>query len=73
MSINGDGLTIALSRRLAIVDGRNSQQAMIQTARTIRRETKNRETYESLGVFLTATPEEKDKTIELVERMFLAC
>ena len=73
MSINGDGLTIALSRRLAIVDGRNSQQAMIQTTRTIRRETKNRETYESLGVFLTATPEEKDKTIELVERMFLAC
>lgn len=73
MSINGDGLTIALSRRLAIVDGRNQQQAMIQTARTIRRETKNKDTYESLGVFLTATPEEKDKTIELVERMFLAC
>lgn len=73
MSINSEGLTIALSRRLAINEGRNAQLAMIQTARTIRRETKNKDTYESLGVFLTATPEEKDKTIALVERMFLEC
>ena len=73
MSINSECLTLCLSRRLAMADGRNQQQAMIQTARIIRQETKRKDTYESLGVFLTATPAERQKIIELSERMFLAC
>ena len=71
MSINSEDLTIALSSRLAIVDGRNQQAAMIHTARVLRSETKNRDTYESLGVFLTATPSERQRIVEVTERMFL--
>jgi hypothetical protein len=69
--LNSHALTLALSRRLAIAEGRNAQQAMIHTARTIRSETKNQDTYASLGIFLTATPAEKDATVALTERMFL--
>ncbi len=71
MSINSEGLTLCLSRRLAIADGRNQQAAMIATARKIRCETRNRDTYESLGLFLTATPQEREKAVALTERMFL--
>lgn len=72
MSINSEALTLALSRRLAIADNRNQQQAMIQTARLIRAETKNRDTYESLGIFLTSTDAERQKIVSLTEKMFLA-
>ena len=72
MNINSDALTLALSRRLAIADGMNQQAAMIHTARVLRSETKNRDTYESLGVFLTATPAERQRIVEVTERMFLS-
>ena len=71
MSINAEALTLCLSRRLAMADGRNQQAAMIDTARKIRRQTKSRDTYESLGLFLTATPQERQKVVALSERMFL--
>ena len=71
MSINSEALTLALSRRLAIADGRNQQQAMIHTARTLRAETKNRDTYESLGIFLTSTPSDRKRIVELTEKMFV--
>lgn len=72
MAINSEALTLALSRRLAIADGRNQQQAMIHTARTLRAETHNHDTYESLGVFLTAAPSDRQRIVELTERMFIA-
>lgn len=71
MAINSEALTLALSRRLAVVDGRNQQQAMIHTARILRAETHNRDTYESLGIFLTAAPADRQRVVELTERMFL--
>ena len=70
MSINSEALTLALSRRLAIADGRNQQQAMIHTARVLRAETKNPVTYNTLGEFLTATPAERQKILETTEWMF---
>lgn len=72
MSINSEALTLVLSRRLAIADGRNQQQAIIHTARVIRNETRNRDTYESLGIFLTATPAERQKILDMSERLFLS-
>lgn len=71
MAINSEALTLALSRRLAIADGRNPQQAMIHTARVIRNETRNKDTYESLGIFLTATAAERVMAVAMSERMFL--
>jgi hypothetical protein len=70
MSINSEALTLALSRRLAIVDGRNQQAAMIHTARVLRAETKKPDTYQSLGVFLTATPAERQRILAVTEGMF---
>jgi hypothetical protein len=70
MTTNSEALTLALSRRLAIADGRNQQQAMIHTARVLRAETKNTDTYQSLGVFLTATPAERQKILAVTEGMF---
>lgn len=70
MAINSEALTLALSRRLAIADGRNQQQAMIHTARTLRAETRNRDTYESLGVSLTSAPGDRQRIVELTEKMF---
>jgi hypothetical protein len=70
MSINSEALTLALSRRLAIADGRSQQQAMIHTARVLRAETKNPDTYQTLGVFLTATPAERQKILAVTEGMF---
>ena len=69
--INRDALTLCLSRRLAMSDGRNQQQAMIATARTLRSETRNTDTYDALGVFIAATPAERQKIVALSERMFL--
>ena len=72
MSVNSEALTLVLSRRLAIADGRNQQQAMIHTARVLRTETHSKDTYESLGIFLTATPAERQKILDVSERMFLS-
>jgi hypothetical protein len=72
VSVNSEALTLVLSRRLAIADGRNQQQAMIHTARVLRTETHSKDTYESLGIFLTATPAERQKILDVSERMFLS-
>lgn len=71
MNINAEALTLYLSRRLAIADGRNQQQAMMQTARIIRQQTKRKDTYEALGIFLTATPEGWEKIVALSEKMLI--
>lgn len=68
--INSEALTLALSYRLAVADGRNQQQAMLHTARRLRAETKNHDTYASLGIFITAPPAERQKIINLTERIF---
>lgn len=68
---NSDILTLALSRQLAIADGRNTQAAMIATARTIRARTKDSDTYESLGLFITATPTERHTILNMTEGMAL--
>ena len=68
---NFEAVTLCLSRRLAQADGRNQQAAMIHTARVIRQETKSKDSYESLGLFLTATPAERQKVVEMTERMLL--
>ena len=71
MNPNSEALTLCLSRQLARVDGRNQQQAMIQTARIIRRETKSHEVFESLGLFINATPTERMAIAQFSERQFL--
>jgi hypothetical protein len=70
-NINTEAVTLCLSRRIAMKEGRNQQAAMIHTARVIRAETKSKDSYESLGLFLTATPAERQKVVELTERMLL--
>lgn len=72
MAVNSEALTLVLSWRLAIADGRNQQQAMIHTARVIRNETRNKDTYESLGIFLSATPAERVMAVDVSERLFLS-
>jgi hypothetical protein len=70
--VNSDCLTLCLSRRLAIVEGRNPQAAMIATARKIRSETKKARNYDVLGEIITATPQERDLAVLTAEKMFLA-
>lgn len=67
--INSEALTLALSRRLAMVDKRNQQAAMIHTARVLRAETKNKDTYKALGEFITCTDAERQVIMEATERM----
>lgn len=66
---NSDMLTLALSCRLALVEGRNAQSSMIQTARIIRARTKCKETYECLGMFITLEPNARLFVINETERM----
>lgn len=70
-NINNEAVTLCLSRRMAQAYNGNQQAAMIHTARVIRAETKSKDSYESLGLFLTATPAERQKVVELTERMLL--
>lgn len=71
-NINTEAVTLCLSRRIAMKEGRNQQAAMIQTARKLRAQTKNSEAYSLLGEFITATPAERVAIVSTVERMFLA-
>lgn len=66
---NSDMLTLALSCRLALVDGRNAQASMIKTARIIRARTTCKETYECLGMFITMAPNARLFVIGETERM----
>lgn len=68
--INSEAMTIALSRRLAEAEKRNVQQSMIQTARKMRSETKDKETYSALGEFITCSDDERMVIINTMERMF---
>lgn len=69
--MKSDAITLCLSRRFAMLEGRNQQAAMIATARIIREETKGRETYAALGDFLTATPAERQIIVDICERELL--
>ena len=67
----GESLTLALSYRLAIVDGRNVQTAIMQTARKLRQSTKSERDYATLGAFISAKPEERLVIAAGIEKMFL--
>lgn len=69
--MQSDAITLCLSRRFAMLEGRNQQAAMIATARIIREETNDRETYAALGDFLTATPAERHTIVDICERELL--
>ena len=68
--MNSEALTLTLSRRLAIADGRNQQEAIIATARLLRSETKSSTAYAALGDFITCQPGNRQKIINEMERMF---
>ena len=72
MNINTEALTLALSYRLAIVDGRNTQAAIIQTARKLRGSTKCERAYNLLGEVITASPSDRITIASTTEKMFLA-
>lgn len=69
--MNGDAVTLCLSRQFAMLEGRNQQAAMIATARRLRMTTTNEETYSSLGLFITATPRERQIMVGITERNLL--
>ena len=69
--MNGDAVTLCLSRRFAMLEGRNQQAAMIATARRLRMTTTNEETYSSLGLLLTATPRERQIMVDITEKNLL--
>ena len=69
--MKSDAITLCLSRRFAMLEGRNQQAAMIATARIIREETKDRETHAALGDFLTAAPAERHIIVDICERELL--
>ena len=68
--INSQALTIALSRRLAMSDKRNQQQAIIQTASRLM-DGATGTTNAALIDLISATPAEKQKIVDAVEKMFL--
>lgn len=68
---NSIALNMALSRKLAMVDGRSQQEAIIACARKDRAETKSRENYRMLGEFITAKPQDRESIVEIMERSFL--
>ena len=68
--INSQALTIALSRRLAMSDKRNQQQAIIQTASRLM-DGATETAKAALIDLISATPAEKQKTVDTVEKMFL--
>lgn len=67
--MNTDSITLALSRRVAIADGRNQQQAMVATARKLRASTCDTGSYNALGDFITCTDAERHAILNLVEGM----
>ena len=69
--MNGDAVTLCLSRHFAMLEGRNQQAAMIATARRLRMTTTNEETYSSLGLFITATPRERQIMVDITEKNLL--
>ena len=69
--MNSEGLTLVLSRRLAIADGRNQQAAMEHCARQLRASTKCQTSYDALGDFLSAKPVERQQIINVSEGLFL--
>jgi hypothetical protein len=70
--INSQALTIALSRRLAMSDKRNQQQAIIQTASRLM-DGATGTTKAALIDLISATPAEKQQIVDTVEKMFLVC
>lgn len=66
--MNGDAVTLCLSRRFAMLEGRNQQAAMIATARRLRMETTREDTYHNLGLFITATPRERQLIVDVAEK-----
>ena len=64
--------TILLSHKLALADKRNVQASLLHTARAIRAETKDKETYAALGLFITGSPDDRLVIMNDMERMYHA-
>lgn len=69
--MNSDALTLALSRLIAIAERRNQQESIVATARRIRATTKDKTTYSALGDFITCSPAERQKILNVTEGLFL--
>lgn len=63
---------LLLSHKLAQADRRNVQSSLLHTARAIRAETKDKETYSALGLFITGSPEDRLVIMKDMERMYHA-
>ena len=70
MAVNSEALTLALSRRLAIADGRNQQQAMIQCAARLL-EGASPTIKHTVIQFIATTPSERQAAVAVTERMFI--
>ena len=71
MTTNAEALTIALARRLAIVDQRPQQAAIIQTAARMMTQTQDVRTKARCIELIAATPQERQMAVALTEKLFL--
>jgi hypothetical protein len=64
-----EALTLCLSRAIARLEQRNQQEAMLHTARQLRAATRDTDTYNALGDFISATPPERQAIVTLIRGM----
>lgn len=64
--------TLLLSHKLAQADKRNVQASLLHAARAIRAQTKDKETYTALGLFITGSPADRLVIMNDMERMYRA-
>ena len=64
--------TLLLSHKLAKAENRNVQASLLHTARAIRAQTKDKETYAALGMFITGSPDDRLVIMNDMERMYRA-
>jgi hypothetical protein len=71
MTTNTEALNICLARRLAIADKRPQQAAIVQTAARMMTQTQDQQTKLACLDLIAATPAERQRIVEFVEKMFL--
>jgi hypothetical protein len=72
MTTNTEALNIALARRLAIAEKRPQQAAIIQTAARMMTQTQDPQTKLACLDLIAATPADRQRIVEFVEKMFLS-
>lgn len=70
--MNSEVTTLLLSHKLAKAEKRNVQASLLHTARAIRAQTKDKETYAALGMFITGSPDDRLVIMNDMERMYRA-